>query len=208
MSLRKAQVQVVSLVLVSGIIISLIGFAYMFGMPLIEKRSTITQYVSAVKFMEDLDRKIVDIARTCREVGGCEDRIEAPIRGLIYLNASTNSITYEFPISQPLVTRDKILINTINPDTRYAAYGETPGVITMEGVSEGSVYRLRFNLLYRELYNDDQEKSYKINLTASERGDSGTTSLIIFYNGFQEVPGGSLYRGYDLVYSKIGMNIL
>ncbi len=78
----------------------------------------------------------------------------------------------------------------------------------MEGFSKGSTYRLRFNLLYRELYNEDQEKSYKINLTAPDRGDYGTGSVILFYNGFQEVPGGSVYRGYDLVYSKIGMNIL
>lgn len=204
---RKGQVEMVSLVLISGIIISLVGFAYMFGMPLIEKRSTITQYDSAVKFMEDLDRKIVEMARSCTTQKGCDEKVTAPLTGQIMLDQKANSITYELPISQPLLTKDRIMINTINPG-EFAPYGETPGVLTMEGFTAAGGHRLRFVLHYRELYNEDQKKSYRISLASeTPQGANGTSTVGFYYSGTARLPDAG-YSQYELLVSNITMNIL
>jgi len=205
---RKGQVEMISVVLISGIIISLVGFAYMFGMPLIEKRSTITQYGSAVKFMEDLDKKIVEMARSCTTQKGCDEKLTAPLSGQIRVDQKANSITYEFPVSQPLLTKDVIMLNTINPG-EFTPYGETPGKLTMEGYSvPGAGYRLKFVLHYRELYNEEQKKSYKISLAPeSPQAANGTSTINFYYAGTTRIQDAG-YSQYDLLASNITMNIL
>jgi hypothetical protein len=197
----KGQTQAVTLVLISGIIIALVGFAYMWGKPMIDKRSVIMQFTSSVRFMEDLDSKIVDMAGTCSYEGGCEESFELPIPGLIMLDESTNMIIYEFQVNQPLITKGEILFNTAD-NSSIARYGETPGVISLKGESvSGGMYTLRFSLRYRELDSDEPFRGYKIELFGSGKG-SGNNKITISYSG-SETRSGQAYNRGDLVVSKI-----
>jgi hypothetical protein len=196
--MRKAQTQVITLVMISGIVIALAGAAYMWGKPMIEKRTTITQFTSAVRFMEDLDKRIVDIARSCVTPGACEESLTLPINGLVVADMTNNSITYEFVITQPLITEGEIPINTGNTG-EVAAYGETPGVIKMIGDRSGAVYKLRFILHYRELYNEKQGRGYKIKLEGS---GSGTNKILVSYSGSETLANQGYYGG-DLILSKM-----
>jgi hypothetical protein len=199
--MNKGQTQAITLVLISGIIISLVGFAYTWGKPLIEKRTVITQFTSAVRFMDDMDKKIVDMAGTCSLEGACEESLDLPVPGLIRLDESANKIVYEFQVSQPLITEGEVLFNTVDNGS-VARYGETPGVISLKGerISEGS-YTLRFSARYRELDSDEPLKGYKIQLIKSE-SDSGNNKIIISYSG-SETQSGKAHNNGDLVISKI-----
>jgi len=200
--MRSAQTQAITL-LISGIVIALAGAAYMWGKPMIEKRSTITQFTSAVRFMDDLDKKIVEIARSCSTPEACEESISLPIKGLVGVDAVNNTMTYEFVITQPLLTEDEIPINTGNTG-EVAAYGETPGVIRMKGEKTGSIYKLRFTLHYRELYNERQGRGYKIKL---QGGGSGTSKIMITYSGSETLTGQGWYGG-DLIISKMDIQVV
>jgi len=201
--MRSAQTQAVTLVLISGIVIALAGAAYMWGKPMIEKRSTITQFTSAVRFMEDLDKEIVEIARSCVTPEACEESLSLPIRGMMNVNSNNNSITYEFVITQPLLTEGEIPINTGNTG-EVAAYGEKPGVIMMKGETAGDVYKLRFTLHYRELYSERQGRGYKINLQGS---GAGTSKVSITYSGSETLTSQGWYGG-DLILSKINIQVV
>lgn len=204
--MRRAQTQAVSLVLISGIVIALAGAAYMWGKPMIEKRTTITQFTSAVRFMEDLDKKIVDLARSCTTPGACEESLKLPINGFISVDSGGNTITYEFVVTQPLVTEGEVPINTGNLG-EVAAYGETPGVIKMMGNRTGGIYKLKFTLHYRELYNEDQQRGYKIKLERLEEFEgsrTGTNKILVKYLGSETKPNQGYYGG-DLILSRIGV---
>ena len=201
--MKKAQTQVVTLVLISGIVIALAGAAYMWGKPMMEKRATITQFTSAVHFMEDLDRKIVELARTCVTPGACEDSLTLPINGLISVDSGRNTITYEFVITQPLITEGWIPLNTGNTG-EVASYGETPGIINMTGSRSGGAYKLKFELHYRELYNNEQGKGYKIKLQGK---GTGTNKIFITYSGSETLPDQGWYGG-DLLVSNIDVRVV
>ncbi|MEE9323107.1 MAG: hypothetical protein V3U72_01045 [Candidatus Aenigmarchaeota archaeon] len=199
--MKKAQTQVVTLVLISGVIISLMGFAYAWGVPLVEKRSVITQFTSAIHFMEDLDRKIVDMAGACSFEGACEESLDLPVPGLIRLNESINTIIYEFQANQPLITEGEVLFNTVD-NASVARYGETPGVISLKGkkLAVGS-YTLRFYLRYRELDSDEPFRGYIIQLVKSETV-SGNSKIGISYDGSETIEGGA-DNGGNLLISRI-----
>ncbi|NIO22608.1 MAG: hypothetical protein GTN38_01090 [Candidatus Aenigmarchaeota archaeon] len=201
--MRKAQTQAVTLVLISGIVIALAGAAYMWGKPMIEKRTTITQFTSAVRFMDELDDRIVDIARSCVTPGACEESLSLPIAGFINVDPANNTITYEFVVTQPLLTEGEIPLNTGNIG-EVAAYGETPGVIMMRGMAKEGVYRLVFTLHYRELYNDRQGRGYRINLEGS---GTGTGRILITYSGSETLSNQGWYGG-DLILSKMDIQVV
>lgn len=198
---RKAQVQTITLVLIGGIIISLVGIAYTWGKPMIDKRSVMSQFTSGRKFMEDLNGKIVDIAGTCSFEGGCGETLKLPFPGALSIDEGNNSITYELMVSEPLLTDEEILINTGNPG-EHVHYGETPGVISLKGDREGSgLYTLRYELHYRELSRHDPARGYVIELAKDGTG-KGTNGISVSY-GRTETRSGEAHNGGDLVVSTI-----
>jgi hypothetical protein len=198
---RKAQTEAITLVMISGIIIALVGVAYMWGKPMIDKRSVITEFTSAVRFMEDLDKKIVDMAGSCSFAGACEDSLVLPGPGLITLNDTSNTIIYTIRVNQPLITKGEVLFNTADNNS-FARYGETPGVISLKGESvQPGIYALIFSLRYRELDSDEPWKGYKIQLLKSGRTD-GNSKIMFSYEGPETQPGAAHNYG-DLIISKI-----
>lgn len=201
--MKKAQVQAITVVLISGIVISLVGVSYMWGKPLIDKRSTISQFTSTVKFMDELNNKIVDMAGTCSFEGACEESMDLPVPGIVWLDESTNTITYEFNVEQPLITQGEVLFNTVDNGT-VAEYGETPGVLSLKGerLPEGG-YKLEFRLRYRELDSGDppRPRGYKIEMDRIGK-EAGNSRITVSYAG-SETRADSAQNGGDLMISKI-----
>ncbi|MEM5871779.1 MAG: hypothetical protein QW051_02820 [Candidatus Aenigmatarchaeota archaeon] len=197
---KKAQTEAIALVLIAGIIISLASAAYMWGKPMIEKRSVITQFSSALRFMEELDKKIVSIAGSCSSIGSCEDTLTLPVNGLISVDDANNRIVYEFVVSQPLLTKGEIFFNT-GDNSSVARYGETPSIISLKGEKKDGQYMLIFYLRYRELDSYEPWKGYIIQLN-SEGKKTGTNKIMISYDGSETKTSGAHHKG-DLLVSKI-----
>jgi hypothetical protein len=150
---KKAQEQVMSIVIITGIIVSLVGAAFFWGKPLIEKRTTIAEYTTIEDFVVNLNDKITDIANS----GSGRHEIEIPMGALkaVAYNPENpsqgNMIFLEYPISQPILMGSTIPVKTNNMD-EIATFGEAqPRMITMSVKPSGSAYLMNMTLHYREL---------------------------------------------------------
>jgi len=170
----RAQVSVVSVVLVTGIIIALVGAAYMWGAPLIEKRTIISQFRTAESFMLSLDKAITEIANS----GGGSKTLKIPL-GLLSFKPENNSLYLEFMVSQPLLFNITVTpLHTTSLD-EVGVYGvDEPRIITLKSEKADSGFKLTFELHYRSLRSDS--KIYRIKLTGSEQ--AGSQEIKVWYN--------------------------
>jgi hypothetical protein len=202
---QKAQTEVISIVLISGIVIGLVGVAYMWGMPLISKRTAVTDFLSAEDFVVKLNDKIVDISNS----GSGEATLTIP-KGLIrikpynplnFRDPDANSLILEAVVNQPLILGNSVVLKT-NVLGENATYGEAePRVINLSSQSYGQDYKLVFTVHFREL--DTRNQPLKGYLIAVEQGTiTGANQVVISYAGTQVISNGAA-NGGDLILTKI-----
>ena len=204
---RKAQTEVVTIVLLTGIVISLVGAAYMWGVPLINKRTAVTDFLAAEDFVVKLDQKIVEIANA----GSGEAALDIP-NGLIEIkdyvagNPQSNSIVFKKVVKQPLILSNSVVLKT-NVLGENGTYGEAePRVINLSSESFPPDYRLVFTLHYRELdTRNEPVKGYLISLKTGDR--VGSNRMIVSYDGTDIVAGGAK-NGGPLVRTKIKVSVV
>ena len=207
---RKAQVEVITIVLITGIIISLVGTAYMWGMPLISKRTSVTEFLSAEDFAAKLSDKIVEIASS----GYGEASLTIP-KGVIRIkeydpsaprSPENNSIIFDVPVSQPLIMGTSVVLKT-NVLGENATYGEAePRIINMSSLVSGSGNRLTFNIHFREL--DTRGQPPKGYLIAIKQGSiTGSSQVALSYAGTEITPGAAA-NGGDLIVTKIRIDVV
>lgn len=207
---RKAQAEVITIVLITGIVISLVGTAYMWGMPLISKRTSVTEFLSAEDFVTKLNDKIVEIANS----GSGQASINIQ-KGLIRIkeydqsnprNPENNSIIFELPVGQPLAMGTSVVLKT-NVLGENATYGEAePRIINMSSVSSGSSNKLVFTLHFREL--DTRNQPLKGYLIAVEQGAmTGSGQVVISYAGTEISPVPAA-NGGTLIITKIKVDVV
>jgi len=204
---RKAQTQVITIVLISGIVISLVGTAYLWGIPLISKRTSMSDFMTAEDFIVNLDKKIVDLTNRGSGVAS----LSIP-KGLVMVRDYTdsrddnNSIILEVLTNQPLISGSSTVFLKTNILGENATYGEAePRVISMISQSYGSAYKLIFKLHYRELDMKDDDTGYKIAM--KEGSISGSNEIVLSYDGTTEITGGSM-NGGNLVLTKIKVDLV
>ena len=162
--MKKAQVQAISMVLMAGIVLSLVGVAYFWGKPLIDKRVTVTDVSTAESFMLELDRQIVDVARS----GGSKSVNIPGIAGAsLNANQSGNEILFRFITTQAMLGMGEgsmsVPVETYDMEP-VGQYGGSPRIITLEGEPvDNNQYLMTLRLKYREL--DAPDKGYKITIT-------------------------------------------
>jgi hypothetical protein len=184
----RAQVQAISLVLITGIVMSLAGAAYFWGRPLIEKRSAITDIATAESFIMQLNDEIMDVARNRGEK---TLNIPALPASQLILNESGNALVFQFVSGQPMLSVGGESI-PIPIDTEHiepvGTYGESPRIITLESKAYETQYLMTLKLIYRELYVESiPRKGYKIDLETF--GKTGNSKVSVSYKGTETVIG-------------------
>ena len=204
----KVQVSPITIILVSGIVISLVGVTYMWGAPLIEKQSIKTRFSAGSSFIKSLDNAIVDIANS-----GGSTEMSIPF-GLAVVepdgSQDGNSITFQFSSSQPLLSSNA---TTYLGDVSYedianevGIFGKSrPGIISLSSHTTGQGVLVTMKLHYRELDSTIPLNGYRISLSKSGRG-SGSSKITITSEGSETVPGGAANSG-DLVLTKLSIRI-
>lgn len=196
----KAQVDVVSVILIAGIMIALVGAAYVWGVPLIEKRTTIAQFDSTESFMVNVNSKISEIA----SAEGGRQSIDIPQGVLIRVipNSSSrsdnNSIIADFNIPQPIAwnTSTIYLGETVDVLTEIGKYGVSPPYRMFAQFNPSAKGgSMNITLHYREL---DNGRGYKIIINDGKPIDSGTQKLTVSYSRTQTLKGAAA-NGGDLV---------
>lgn len=186
---QSGQVTPISLVLITGIIITLVGSAYIWGIPLIEKRTTLSDFSLGASFMDDLDQEIVEIAnagagRVVKGIPlGAMTTTEINVDGL-----TADVLLLKFASSHPLVLLGdqgsaQVPIRTnVPPDALQGAFGESdPRVLTFETRLVGSAFLNTFTLRYIELVADSGD-SFSIVLEPLNPDSTGAEQVIVSFD--------------------------
>lgn len=174
----RAQTNIISIIIIAGLIIALVSATYIWAVPIIEKRSAITDYSIIESFMLQLDEKIVELANT----GSGEVTLNIP-RGSLTVHSHessghsdplNNTISLKFYTSQPIVASgDSIPISTSNLDY-VGEYGkDEPRIITLSGHREAERTMLNMSMRYRELRSSVPD-GYVIGLCTPTGSPCGT----------------------------------
>jgi hypothetical protein len=200
----KAQTQTLSVVLIAAIVIAMIGLAYAWGMPLIQKRTTITEFSTAQNFILNLDSKITDIANS----GAGEFVLDIPngfVMALPYdaSDPDNNSIIMEFMTDQPMIVNaSRILIKTTSFG-EVGVYGESePRIITLTSQGFGTGHRMMIKLHYREL--DAETRGYKIALNTVTQSGEKRIKVGFDRNVVQQ---GGASNGGDLILTYVRIEV-
>ena len=202
----KLQTQIISVVLIAGIAVSLVGSAYLWGKPLIEKRTTISEYLKAQNFILELDKKITEISN----MGSGEASIDIPTGSLKLINyqandPKNNTLILQFLVDQPMLLGEAVPIKTSSLG-EIGVYGESePRVIFLNSTGKGEKYLLSLELHYRELDTQTTpSKGYKIVLDGYN--SMGKEKVMISFDKNEVVPGGAA-NGGDLILTHIRIDL-
>lgn len=200
----KAQVNTISIVIIAGIVIAMIGVAYAWGMPLIQKRTTITEFSTAQNFILSLDSKITDIANS----GSGEFVLDIPFGFLRVYGYSdgpdNNSVVLEFETEQAMIGKATDILLKTSSFGEVGTYGESePRIITMSNeAGASSKNNMKLKLHYREL--DSETRGYMIALKPIT-----STGSIRISGGFDRnvIQPGNASNGGDLVLTYITLEV-
>ncbi len=179
--MMKGQSEVVSAVLISGILISMVSTVYFWGLPLINKSRDTSSLTNAESFMLSLDKSIKDIAAAAP---GSRENIRMSSPGLI--RVSSDKIIYSVQTEGTIYATDAAipLGSTKNCDSNSAGeFGvDEPAVICVNSnqISQTD-YTNVYSLSYRSL--ESGLKIYKIMISGSSDQTSSKNTIIIENSG-------------------------
>jgi len=193
--------QVLSIVLLTVVVMGLVGAAYMWAVPIIERNTGMTDYSVVERFILDFNDKVVDLANS----GAGEYTLDIPtgllrISGVDYVGSGNNSIMFDFSANIDMICNNtecssitsgvEIPIETDN--TSYlGTYGENkPRVITLTGEDSGSGKQLTMKIFYRELTGVSH--TYMIAIcpdTGCDTSVNGTGRVMLQFDKRTEDPG-------------------
>lgn len=202
---KSGQTEAISVVMIMGIIIALVFVAYVWGIPLIEKRETMAEFESAKAFALNVHDKIVEIANS--HTGSYRFDLNGKNVKLIPLGKTgadfpENTLAIQFFVKQPLIAfegaEDPALEGYIYlgapsySDTvrDVGTYGESsPGLISMKQERLGSTYTETIKMTFRPLITSGQpERAYKIALKNTDSANptavkEGHSQILISFKG-------------------------
>ena len=185
--MRRGQVETISIILVAGIIISLAGAAYFWGKPAIEKRSTLADIANAKAFVVQLDKDIVEVAKS----GGTRTVSIPKIAGSsLSVNTTGNEILFRFVTAQAMLDMQDgtgvVPVETFDEEA-VGRYGGSPRIITLEAQKTGQQYLMILRLKYRELNTKDPTapRGYQIVLEDGGSASEGSPGAVSVF--FKEI---------------------
>ena len=223
MALRTGQTEAVSLVIISGVVITLVCAAYFWGMPLIDKRAASTDFESAKNSIMDINKKVVALANA----GG--GKVDIQLQKALTLipadstDTDNNTIMLTYGVNQPVLysgPEDSVIyLGTTIGDALQGTgvFGQSsPGVITMKQTATmSSTYLLTTRLRFRPLTavatteSGSVSKNYLIKLCRDDdlagcsRQATGTSGVTFTFRGTEVTQGGNI----DTVVTKIGVKM-
>jgi hypothetical protein len=182
--------ETISVILITGILLGLVGSVYLWGVPLIEKNTDISVLENAEEFMNNLDAKIKNVA-----THGGREQIEIPL-GRVYfdadidLNVDTKNTIYD---SGAWVSLGRN--SCTKPDGVWGV--DNQDVLCVLSQEVGEEYKTGYRLRYIDLVLG--AKKYKIELVGEK--DTGKEDNIIVIEGLGTETAG------DYVKTKVSISI-
>jgi len=190
---RKGQQQVLSAILLTGILIGIVGSIYLWGIPLIQKNKDIALLQSSEQFMKILDEKVKNIANS----GGRDQlRITLPATVRIDSGASPNQWVMSMYISTQgtiyAIGTEIPLKNSTCTATQGSWGSDEPGILCVKSVKlDENKYTTTYTLSYVRLDVPNTIRSYSLELSSTGSKSIGMGHSIVIENlGTSEVQEG------------------
>jgi len=175
----KGQHEVLTPVLLTGVLIAIVGSVYLWGLPLIQKNKDIAVLEQVENFVTDLNEKIKEVANTH---GREEIKINVPVT--LSFDSAENSITIDVETKGTIYTVGRVYF-VRNENEIEGTWGrDDPGVVYVDTLDLDGKYAHRYTLKYRRLNAPD--KQYKISLVGESKTVGENHIIIIEYKGVEK----------------------
>ncbi|MCJ7450127.1 MAG: hypothetical protein MUP58_00080 [Candidatus Nanohaloarchaeota archaeon QJJ-9] len=181
---RKAQSQVISAVIIGGILVGGISAAYVWGVPLLQKNRDVANIKETISTFNDLNDAI-KAAKTRGSsgeipisVGSGELRID-PDNGSITYTVSTNAAYVDLEGWTPINEND--MRGVTEPGHGFQGDDE-PGVLVGKAVElQKDRYQNTYKLAYRQMKESDSDRYHLIDLEQNGNLDAsgGDHSIVV-----------------------------
>jgi hypothetical protein len=192
--------EVLSVILISGILIGVVGSVYFWGVPLIQKNKDISTLENSENFMRNLNTKIKNVANT-----GGRDQLVINVPGLLKFDGGefqliidTEGVIYardsEIPLGRNSCAATEGVFGASDPET-----------LCVKSVKLGEQsYRTTYTLKYITLKSSNALKDFQISLMGGLRS-GGADSTVIIEN---KVSTSTTQDGRTVIKTLIEINIV
>jgi type II secretory pathway pseudopilin PulG len=170
----KGQQEVLTPLLLTGILIAIVGSVYLWGLPLIQKNRDVAVLQQVEDFIINLNEKIKNVANA---QGREEIKINIPVT--LSFNSTEKSIIIEVNTKGTIYSVGRIYF--VRNDNEFeGTWGkDDPGVIYVDTTDLDGEYLQKYTLKYRQL--NAPNKIYKISLIGDDRTVGENHIIIIEY---------------------------
>ena len=136
--MKKGQVEPLTAVLITALIIGSVGTVYVWGTPLLEKREAETAMVGVENNLIELQNTMINVENSGQ---GSTERVtmDLPEDAELNIDTTTNSITVQDTTSEPIYAEDTQFTLAGSNVTRTAEYDGGDILYGIEGVNDPSV---------------------------------------------------------------------
>lgn len=173
--MSKAQVEIISVVIIIIIAMGLVSSVYMWGLPLIQKQQDaalaerVSNYFSQRNEQISLPGKIEYVANN-----GGEETFSLDVNGLWALDPTEDSISFTFFSRASNIGKSDWISLTSGagyPPPSSGTIGiDKPSAVYAKADTLGSGYNITYKIWYRQLNESSGIRGYKINLASYQPG--------------------------------------
>jgi len=213
-AMTKGQSQVVSAVLLGGILVVGISSAYTWAVPVLEKNQDTDQLQSSLESMRELQQAVDRVSTR----GGSET-VELQLSGgLLATDPATNTVNYTIGSQSayvatdwvPLNENDMLGVGLVNNSDGYGIVTkDKPGVLIGKAIPRGDSYQTIYHLQFRELQDLNSDTGYRINLTKGGNLEKtgGSAQVVIEKQGQDQRLEGQSKENGVLVVRNVGIRV-
>ncbi len=196
--------EVLSVILISGILIGVVGSVYFWGVPLIQKNKDINTLENAEDFMRNLNTKIKNVANS-----GGRDQIIINVPGLVAFDGTeinlvvdTEGVIYATNAEIPLGRNPC----TVQPGQQFIFGVNDPETLCVKSqkISPQS-YRTTYTLSYIKLESTGVLRDFQITLKGGPRRSGSTDNTIIIEN---KGSASTVQNGITSIQTTVDINIV
>lgn len=210
----KGQSQVVTAVLLGGILVVGISSAYTWGVPLLQKNQDVSNLQDTVSSLQDLEEEIVAVSQR-----GGSSEVSINVRdGFFEVLPENDTIVYTGTTNAAYVATGQwvpLNENDMNgvPEAGFGGgYGiqnqDRPGVLIARARQEGDEYQTTFKIVFRELQDLESNQGYKIDLVGDGNLEaSGGTHNIVITQGEETTEQGASATNGPLERQQVQLRI-
>lgn len=186
----KGQTEVVSAILLTGIMVSLVVATYFWGLPIIQKQKDRSRLDTMESFMKNLNSAIKEVANE-----GGRRKLSREIPGELRFVSKggdpfEDNITLTFQSQGSLIATNETIHLVGDDRTQVPVSGES-GVLTVRSEPLDGQYEITMNLRYRNLTSGD--KVYRIDLNNVGRSSISDREVTITIERGSASPSGNFY---------------